>query len=99
MTTYAPGGIATEMVAGKRFDSLRSWLMPADECAVEGIDAFVKRRYLKIPGQLNRIGAVLMRLLPQKLVAIDQSQPDLFHHSRVVFDLVRPSPGLSPGTR
>jgi short-subunit dehydrogenase len=69
VTTYAPGGIATEMVAGKRFDSLRSWLMPADECAVEGIDAFVKRRYLKIPGQLNRIGAVLMRLLPQKLVA------------------------------
>jgi uncharacterized protein len=69
VTTYAPGGIATEMVSGKRFDSLRSWLMPADQCAAEGIDAFVKRRYLQIPGPLNRVGSVLMRMLPQKLVA------------------------------
>jgi uncharacterized protein len=69
VTTYAPGGIATEMVSGKRFDGLRAWLMPADQCAAEGIDAFVKRRYLEIPGQLNRVGSVLMRMLPQKLVA------------------------------
>lgn len=69
VTTYAPGGIATEMVAGKRFDGLRSWLMPADQCAAEGIDAFVRRRYFQIPGPLNRVGSVLMRVLPQKLVA------------------------------
>jgi len=69
VTTYAPGGIDTEMVAGRRFDSLRSWLMPADQCAAQGVDAFVKRRYFHIPGPINRAGSVLMRLLPQKLVA------------------------------
>lgn len=68
VTTYAPGGIATEMTAGNRFEGLRSWLMPADACAREGVQAFIERRYLYVPGAINRIGSVITRMLPQRFV-------------------------------
>lgn len=69
VTTYAPGGIATEMTAGTRFDDLRGWLMPADKCTQEGIDALVGRGNLYVPGLLNQAGAWLGRALPRGLVA------------------------------
>jgi uncharacterized protein len=68
VTTYAPGGIATEMTAGDRFGSLRKWLVPVDGAAREGIEAFRTRQYLYIPGQMNRLGLKLARLLPQRFV-------------------------------
>ncbi len=68
VTTFAPGGIDTEMTATKRFDGLRSWLVPADRCAREGVEAFVNREYLRIPGLLYRVGSVVTRILPQRLV-------------------------------
>lgn len=65
VSTFAPGGIDTEMTSGRRFDDLRGWLMPADVCAREAIRGLRKRRYLHVPGLLYRWGSVLMRLLPQ----------------------------------
>jgi short-subunit dehydrogenase len=68
ITTYAPGGIATEMTDGGRFDGLRSWLMSVDAAALEGIEAFRRRKYLHVPGVVNQIGGVLMKVLPGKFV-------------------------------
>src|SRR5687767_13291673 len=68
ITTYAPAGIVTEMTGGESFRPLRSWLMPVDRAATEGLEAFRRRRYLHVPGSSNRLGTVLMRLLPQRLV-------------------------------
>jgi short-subunit dehydrogenase len=68
VTTFAPGGIDTEMVAGKRFNSLRAWLMPVEQCAKAAIDGFVAREDLTVPGLLNRVGSVVSRVLPRRLV-------------------------------
>jgi short-subunit dehydrogenase len=68
ITVYAPGGIDTEMTAGEAFQPLRRWLMSADAAAREGVEAFRRRRYLHIPGATNKLGAVLFRLLPQRIV-------------------------------
>ncbi len=69
ITTYAPGGIATDMTGGDKFESLRSWLVPVEEAAREAIVAFQRRGYLYVPGALNRLGDVLMRVLPRRIVA------------------------------
>jgi len=68
VTTYAPGGIVTEMTAGASFEPLRKWLMPVDAAAREGIEAFRTRKYLHVPGTTNRIGTALLKLLPQRAV-------------------------------
>ncbi|MEO6601788.1 MAG: SDR family NAD(P)-dependent oxidoreductase [Polyangiaceae bacterium] len=68
ITTFAPGGIVTEMTAGESFKPLASWLMPVEQCARLGIDAFAKRRYLYVPGFLNRVGGALSQLLPRRFV-------------------------------
>jgi short-subunit dehydrogenase len=68
VTTYAPGGIVTEMTAGPSFEPLRKWLMPVDEAAREGIEAFRTRKHLHVPGRTNRFGAAVLNLLPQRLV-------------------------------
>jgi short-subunit dehydrogenase len=68
ITTYAPGGVATEMTEGESFGQLRRWLMPVDAAARDGVDAFRTRRYVRIPGAANRVGSALMRMLPQRLV-------------------------------
>jgi short-subunit dehydrogenase len=68
ITTYAPGGIATEMTAGEKFHALRRWLMPVDAAAREGIEAFRQRKYLHVSGRANRVGSMLLKLLPQRMV-------------------------------
>jgi short-subunit dehydrogenase len=68
VTTYAPGGIATEMTAGERFGTLRKWLVPVDGAARDGIEALRTRRYVHIPGPMNRLGLKLVRLLPDRFV-------------------------------
>ena len=67
ITTYAPGGIVTEMTAGEKFNKLRGWLLPVDDAAREGIDALRKRKYLHIGGRIYRLGAALMRMVPRRL--------------------------------
>lgn len=65
VTTFAPGGIATEMTEGERFNSLRSWLMPVDRCARSGLEGFRQRKYLHVPGVVYKLLAALSNVAPE----------------------------------
>jgi uncharacterized protein len=67
VTVYAPSGVVSEMTAGESFTPLRRWLMPVEQAASEGVDAFRARKYLHISGFMNRVGSVFARILPQRL--------------------------------
>jgi uncharacterized protein len=66
VTVYAPSGVVSEMTAGESFTPLRRWLMPVEQAAREGVDAFRERKYLHISGFVNRVGSVFARILPQR---------------------------------
>lgn len=68
LTVYAPGGIATEMTKGEKFNDLKKWLMPVNQAAREGIYALKSRKFNYIPGTLNRTGSSLMKLLPRRFI-------------------------------
>jgi short-subunit dehydrogenase len=68
ITTFAPGGVVTEMTAGESFGPLRGWLLPVDATAAEGLQAFRQRKYLHVSGTANRIGSAFTKLLPQQLL-------------------------------
>lgn len=68
LTVYAPGGIATEMTNGEKFSDLKKWLMPVNQAAKEGIYALRCRKFIHIPGTLNRVGTRFMRLLPKQFM-------------------------------
>ena len=67
VTVYAPSGVVSEMTAGENFGPLRRWLMPVEQAASEGVEAFRARKYLHISGFVNRVGSVFARILPQRL--------------------------------
>jgi short-subunit dehydrogenase len=67
ITSYAPSGVVSEMTAGDNFTPLRRWLMPVEQAANEGVEAFRTRKYLHISGFANRVGSAFARLLPQRL--------------------------------
>lgn len=67
VTVYAPSGVVSEMTAGENFGPLRRWLMPVEQAASEGVEAFRTRKYLHISGFVNRVGSVFARILPQRL--------------------------------
>ena len=67
ITTYAPGGVDTEMTLGDHFGPLRRWLMPASQAAREGVEALRKRKPLHIPGVTYRWGTALVGMLPRGL--------------------------------
>jgi short-subunit dehydrogenase len=71
ITTFAPGGIATEMtensgLAAHFGESLQ--IQAADFVARAAVDALVSRRYLAVPGHFNRLQLLFPRFLPRKLV-------------------------------
>lgn len=66
VTTYAPSGVVSEMTAGDNFNPLRRWLMPVDQAAREGVEAFRSRKYLHISGFANRVGSAFARMLPHR---------------------------------
>jgi len=68
LTVYAPGGIATEMTEGEKFNDLKGWLMPVNQAAKEGIQALQQRKFNHIPGLLNRVGNSFMKLMPKKFI-------------------------------
>ncbi len=67
ITSYAPSGVVSEMTAGESFTPLRRWLMPVEQAASEGVEAFRTRKYVHISGFSNRVGSVFARILPQRL--------------------------------
>lgn len=68
LTVYAPGGIATEMTEGEKFNDLKGWLMPVGQAAKEGLYALQHRKYNHVPGLLNRIGSSFMRVMPKRFI-------------------------------
>lgn len=68
VSTFAPGGIATEMTQGARFNDLRSWLVPVQPCARAALRGFAKRKYLIIPGVVYRFGSWLLKFFPESFV-------------------------------
>ena len=67
ITSYAPSGVVSEMTAGESFTPLRRWLMPVEQAASEGVEAFRTRKYLHISGFTNRVGSAFARMLPGRL--------------------------------
>jgi short-subunit dehydrogenase len=69
VSVFAPGGIATEMTAGPRFDSLRVWLMPAAPAARAALRGFARRRHLIVPGLIYDWGRTLaLKVLPENFL-------------------------------
>lgn len=71
ITTFAPGGIATEMTESNGLAAHFGrglQIQAAAFVAREAINALVQRRYLSVPGQFNRFQLFLPRLLPRRLV-------------------------------
>lgn len=72
ITTFCPGGIDTEMSAAHGFKERLGMmgalqLQGAESCAREALRAMRDRRYLAVPGTLNRAQMLLTRLSPRKL--------------------------------
>ncbi|MFT3714201.1 MAG: SDR family NAD(P)-dependent oxidoreductase [Archangium sp.] len=67
VTVFAPGGIATEMTSGEKFESLRGWLAPVESVAAEAIAALKARPPLWVQGFTNRLGLFVARLVPRNL--------------------------------
>lgn len=63
VTVFAPGGIATEMTQGDRFNSLRGWLAPVDSVAAEALAALRSRQPLWVQGFTNRMGLFAARFV------------------------------------
>ena len=69
LTVFAPGGIATEM--GEKSGTARKYkkgdvgMMDADVCARAALSAFVRRKRFVIPGALNQLNDLLMKLVPK----------------------------------
>jgi short-subunit dehydrogenase len=71
ITTFAPGGIATEMTEASGLAAHFGGgpqIAAADFVAREAVDSLVQRRYLYVPGHFNRLQLFLPRLLPRRLV-------------------------------
>jgi uncharacterized protein len=71
ITTFAPGGIATEMTESNGLAAhfgRGMQIQAAEFVAREAINALVQRRYLHVPGQFNRFQLFLPRFLPRRLV-------------------------------
>ena len=71
ITTFAPGGIATEMTESNGLAAHFGGglqIARADGVAREAVNSLVQRRYLHVPGAFNRLQLFLPRLLPRRLV-------------------------------
>ena len=72
ITTFAPGGIATEMISSsgldRRFGASSSLLMRADDAARAALRAWKRERLLAVPGIGNKLIALVPRLLPRRAV-------------------------------
>jgi len=71
ITTFAPGGIATEMTESNGLAAHFGGglqIAAAGVVAREAVDSLVQRRYLHVPGHFNRLQLFLPRLLPRRLV-------------------------------
>jgi short-subunit dehydrogenase len=68
ISIFTPGGIQTEMTSDKKFNKLKSWMMPVDVAAKEAIKTLITRKRVYIPGFFNRIGNYFMHLIPKSWI-------------------------------
>jgi short-subunit dehydrogenase len=70
ISSFAPGGIATEMLAksgiDKKFSKNSIFNMKADRVARKAVNSLKKRKYLSVPGFLNNLMIFLIRFFPRK---------------------------------
>jgi short-subunit dehydrogenase len=71
VTVFAPGGIATDMtnVGGLSYFKDSIFVQKVEACAKDGIGAMQSRRYLLVPGVLNRIQVFFARLAPRRVLS------------------------------
>jgi short-subunit dehydrogenase len=73
ISSYAPGGIATEMLTLSGLDQKHSpessVNMDANVAARLALKTFKKKKFYSVPGILNKLTVFLMRFFPRKLVA------------------------------
>lgn len=67
-TVYLPGGMQTEMTNNDKFSPLKSWLMPVNKAAAEGINALKKRKTTHVPGLTNKLGAIVSGIIPKNII-------------------------------
>ncbi|MGH7272063.1 MAG: SDR family NAD(P)-dependent oxidoreductase [Polyangiaceae bacterium] len=69
ITTFAPGGIDTDMVRRYGLTEHFGKLQTQDpkSCAHAAIDAMIKRRYLAVPGTFNQLPIFMSRLVSRKI--------------------------------
>jgi short-subunit dehydrogenase len=72
VSVFAPGGIATEMMQtsglSRNFGDDDLGVMTAERCAKHAVQALARRKALYVPGFLNRVLAVAMKLVPHGFV-------------------------------
>lgn len=70
ISSFAPGGIATEMLSSSGLDKLRdaddffNW--SAERVALKAVRSFKKKKLLSVPGFAYNFGLILKRILPRK---------------------------------
>ncbi len=71
--SFAPGGIATEMLTKSGLDKKHGldspFNMKAERTARLAVKAFKKKKFLSVPGFMNKLVLFLVRFFPRKLVA------------------------------
>jgi hypothetical protein len=73
LTTFCPGGIATEMMDGAglstKYPKGHPMVMDVEDCAARAIWAMRVRKVMHVPGVLNALGALGAKIAPRQLVA------------------------------
>jgi len=73
ISSFAPGGIATEMLSisglDKKHPADSPFNMDAAKCARLAVKSFKKKKFHSIPGFVNKLTVFLVRFFPRKLVA------------------------------
>ncbi len=74
ISSYAPGGIATEMLAKAGLDKKRDmdnpFNMDVNFVARNAIETLKRKKYLGVPGLVNKFNLLVARILPRKLQCI-----------------------------
>jgi short-subunit dehydrogenase len=72
ITTFVPGGIATEMTENsglsRYFGSGGMFIQSAEACARDALQAFQRRKHTYVPGFVNQAGVIASKLLPRSIV-------------------------------
>jgi short-subunit dehydrogenase len=73
ISTFAPGGIATEMLTYSGLDQKHGMDSPfnmnPNKAAKLGIKAFKKKKFYSVPGFFNKFSLFLIRFFPRRVVA------------------------------